>query len=44
MIQTELYYDNIWKQRLRQECVPKIGVEQLKVMGGCNPIYTPLRT
>jgi hypothetical protein len=30
MIQTNLYYDNIWKQRLWKENIPKIDVEHIK--------------
>jgi hypothetical protein len=34
----EFYFDDVWKQRLRQVSVPKIGVEWIKVMGGPTPI------
>jgi hypothetical protein len=42
MIQTELYSDDIWKQRLKQESVPKIGVEQTRGIGKSYPYLYPI--
>jgi len=44
MIQSKLYYDNIWKQRLWQKMYPKLVSNKLKVMKGPTPIYIPLGT
>ncbi len=42
MIQTKLYFNDIWKQKLKQVNVPKIGVERIEVKGSPTPIYTQL--
>jgi hypothetical protein len=42
MIQTKLYSDNVWKQRLWHESEPKIGVEQTKGNGRSYPYLYPI--
>jgi hypothetical protein len=43
MIQTKFYFDDIWKQRLRQVSVPKIGVEQIEGNGRPYPYLNLIR-
>jgi hypothetical protein len=40
----ELYFDDVWKQRLKQVSVPKIGVEWIEGNGRSYPCYNPLGT
>jgi hypothetical protein len=42
MIQIELYYDNVWKQRLWQEIILKIGVEQIEGNESFYPYLYPI--
>jgi hypothetical protein len=42
MIQMELYFDDVWKQRLRQVSVPKIDVEQIEGNGSSYPYLYPI--
>jgi len=42
MIQSEFYSDNIWKQRLWQENVPKISVQHTKGNGRSYPYLYPI--
>jgi hypothetical protein len=43
MIQTKFYSDNIWKQSLWQENVPKTNVEQTKGNGRSYPYLYPIK-
>jgi hypothetical protein len=42
MIQIELYFDNVWKQRLWQKIVPKTDVEQTESSGRSYPYLYPI--
>jgi hypothetical protein len=43
MIQTKLYYGNIWKQRLWQENIRKIDVEQIESIGSIYLYLYPIK-
>jgi hypothetical protein len=42
MIQTELYFDNVWKQKLKQKKSPKTGVERIESNGKSYPYLYPI--
>jgi hypothetical protein len=42
MIQTRLYSDDIWKQRLKQVNVPKTNVEHIEGNGRSYPYLYPI--
>jgi hypothetical protein len=44
MIQSKLYYDNVWKQGYDQKKNPKLEFNRLKVLKGPTLIYIPLGT
>ncbi len=42
MIQTKLYFNDVWKERLRQESVPKINVEWIEGNRKSYPYLYPI--
>ncbi len=42
MIQTKFYFDDVWKQRLKQVNVPKIDVERIEGNGRSYPYLYPI--
>jgi hypothetical protein len=43
MIQTKLYSNDIWKQKLRQISVPKASVEHIKTNERSYPYLYPIK-